>query len=76
MAINTEIHSWTMWRVTDLGMLIRKWDVYITPRSSRLRNLWEREVRKKSKSQRWEMPVRRQCFSDTTGQMHIGTHGD
>lgn len=22
------------------------------------------------------MPVRRQCFSDTTGQRHIGTHGD
>jgi hypothetical protein len=43
METNTETHNWTMFRAWEIfGMLHTKWDVFIKPLDSVLREIWRK----------------------------------
>lgn len=46
MGISPETHNWTMQRVRDFGALSSKWDVFVMPLPSRLRDPYRRGGRK------------------------------
>lgn len=63
-----------MYRVRDLGTLSAKWEAFIKPLSSGLREVCRRGGSKYCKSQQgWRIP-KKQCLTDTAGLEHIWPH--
>lgn len=77
MVLNTETHSWALDRVWDFRALIPN-EASSSSQAPPLRvqRAMQKRGSRDRKSQRWRMTLRKQCFPDPVGPMHIGTTRD